>query len=83
LARWSPDLAAGLVQAHHSKLQEVVRIFSDRARSHDLELTSEESEELARTVDDRAQALLGIGARLPESKQTKESDSTIKNTRIE
>lgn len=59
LGEMEPYLAAGLVQAHHAKLQDVVRIFSERARSHDLELTSEESDELARVVDDRAQALLG------------------------
>jgi hypothetical protein len=58
LGEMEPYLAAGSVQAHHAKLQELVRIFSERARTHDLELNSVECEELARAVDDRAQALL-------------------------
>lgn len=58
LAEMEPYIGAGRVQTHHARLQEVVRIFSERARIHDLELSAEESDALARDVDDRAQALL-------------------------
>ena len=58
LSEMEPYLAAGQVQLHHARLQEIVRIFSERARIHDLELSATESDALARDVDDKAQALL-------------------------
>ena len=58
LSEMEPYLAAGQVQLHHARLQEIVRIFSERARIHDLELSPTESDALARDVDDKAQALL-------------------------
>ena len=58
LLEMEPYLSAGNVQTHHAQLQGVVRIFSERARIHDLELSSDERDTLAREVDNRAQSLL-------------------------
>lgn len=71
LGKLTPSTGATVAQTHFTELQELVKIFGQRARMHDLEIaTNEKGADLESHVIDRAQALLAAWLRIIHDRMT-------------